>query len=43
MRDVLHLGRVVVKGAGVFEVEPLAESGRSRYTWIEWVEPPARR
>ena len=36
--EVLHLGRVV-RGAGVFEVEPL-ETGGSRYTWIEWVEPP---
>ncbi len=36
--EVLHLGRVV-RGRGVFEVEPLG-SGRSRYTWIEWVEPP---
>lgn len=36
--EVVHLGRVV-RGAGVFEVEPLA-GDRSRYTWIEWVEPP---
>jgi Polyketide cyclase / dehydrase and lipid transport len=39
--EVLHLGRVV-RGAGVFEVEPL-ETGGSRYTWIEWVEPPLGR
>jgi carbon monoxide dehydrogenase subunit G len=39
--EVVHLGRVV-RGAGVFEVEPLGplDEGRSRYTWVEWVEPP---
>jgi hypothetical protein len=36
--EVLHLGRVV-RGAGVFLVQP-REDGGSRYTWIEWVEPP---
>ncbi len=36
--EVAHLGRVV-RGGGVFEVEPL-DGGRSRYTWVEWVEPP---
>ena len=36
--EVLHLGKVV-RGAGVFEVEPLSTGG-SRYTWIEWVDPP---
>ena len=36
--EVLHLGRVV-RGAGVFEVQAL-ETGGSRYTWIEWVDPP---
>lgn len=36
--EVVHLGRVV-RGAGAFVVEPAAEGG-SRYTWIEWVDPP---
>lgn len=36
--EVLHLGRVV-RGAGVFEVEPRGAAG-ARYTWIEWVQPP---
>jgi hypothetical protein len=35
--EVLHLGRVV-RGGGVFLIEP-QESG-SRFTWIEWVDPP---
>jgi hypothetical protein len=39
--EVLHLGRVV-RGSGVFEVQPLAAGG-SRYAWIEWVEAPLGR
>jgi Polyketide cyclase / dehydrase and lipid transport len=35
--EVVHLGRVV-RGGGVFIVEP-REAG-SRFTWIEWVDPP---
>jgi carbon monoxide dehydrogenase subunit G len=35
--EVLHLGRVV-RGGGVFLVEPQASG--SRFTWIEWVDPP---
>ncbi|HEX4015164.1 MAG TPA: SRPBCC family protein [Frankiaceae bacterium] len=35
--EVLHLGRVV-RGGGVFLVEPLATG--SRFTWMEWVDPP---
>ncbi len=35
--EVLHLGRVV-RGGGVFVVEP--RSSGSRFTWIEWVDPP---
>ena len=35
--EVLHLGRVV-RGGGVFVVEP--QGAGSRFTWIEWVDPP---
>ncbi len=36
--EVLHLGRIV-RGTGAFEVSPLPAGG-SRYTWVEWVDPP---
>ncbi len=36
--QVHHLGRVV-RGDGAFEVEPLPD-GRSRFHWVEWLEPP---
>jgi hypothetical protein len=36
--EVLHLGRVV-RGAGVFLVQA-RDDGGSRYTWVEWVQPP---
>ena len=35
--EVMHLGRVV-RGGGVFLVEP--RDPGSRFTWIEWVDPP---
>src|SRR3954462_5245717 len=38
---VRHTGRVV-RGAGAFEVEPLADGG-SRVPWTEWVQPPLGR
>jgi len=36
--EVLHLGRVV-RGTGAFQVDPLPGGG-SRYTWVEWIDPP---
>jgi len=36
--QVHHLGRVV-RGDGAFEVEALPD-GRSRFHWVEWLQPP---